>query len=93
MSASRVVVLRLIDVEESISRLEHKYGTKSSNFLLDEDNRARVSEDDLFEWEALLDHRDQLKQVQEDLHREYLSRRAGSAQKIDNPDVEVCLAA
>jgi hypothetical protein len=93
MIASRTIVLTLSDIEEAIGRLEQKYGTKSLNFLLDGETRALVSEDDIFEWEALLDHRNQLKEFQEDLHRKYLSRRAGSAKRVNDPDAEVLLAA
>jgi hypothetical protein len=93
MIASRTVMLSISDIEAAIGRLEDKYGVSSLNFLLDDEKRAMVSEDDIFEWEALLDHRNQLEEIQEDLHRKYLSRRAGSAQKVNNPDAEICLAA
>ncbi len=93
---TREVFLTLADVENSIRTYEEKYGVSSAQFLRDQDPRAAMPEDDIFKWEAFLDHRRALREFHEELHREYLkqvSRPTEEHAKGPTPDDEVLLAA
>ncbi len=67
------VMLNLQDVERVIRAFERKYGISSVEFLKSVGNQE-VSEDDDFEWEAYLDHRRNLREIHEQLHRDYIER-------------------
>lgn len=93
MSPSREFFLSLNDVEEMILCLEHKYAISSAEFFGNSELRARVPEDDVFRWEALIDHRRALKEAYEEVHRGYLTTLDHSAEKQQISADEPLLAA
>ncbi len=74
MRASREVFLTLRDVEKLIRDLEEEYGFSTAQFLRNAELRKNVPEDDIFKWEAFIDHRRELRKIHEDLHRQYLAK-------------------
>ena len=81
------VYLSLPEVEARLRSLESKYDFATSEFLRDAGFRARVSEDDSFEWEALIDHRSELRRIDVELRREYINRltQPSAAELSDRP--------
>jgi hypothetical protein len=68
------VVLTNADIEKRLKTFEGKYSLSSTEFQVNPEARARVSDDDEFEWEAYLEHQAALREMGERLHREYLQR-------------------
>lgn len=89
--------LSLVEVEARIRFFEQKYGVSTMEFLRNSVIRARVSEDDIFEWEAYLDHRRELRNIDEELRREYIKAlsQPPTAPACDrsNPNDQLALAA
>ncbi len=73
MLPCREVVLSLHDVERAICAFERKYGISSAEFIKNEAFRRSISEDDVFQWEAFLDHRSELRNISDRLRRDYLN--------------------
>jgi hypothetical protein len=73
MSSIREVFLSLNDVEAMILDFEQKYGMSSADFFRDVELRKSLPEDDVFRWEAFIDHRSALRETHEEVHREYLT--------------------
>ncbi len=73
MSAIREVYFSLREVEDYISRFEEKYHMPSVDFLCNANPAVAVSEDDAFEWEAFIAQRRELRSLDREIHREYLS--------------------
>lgn len=93
---TREVFLTLADVENSIRTYERKYGVSSAQFLQDQNLRTAMPEDDIFKWEAFLDHKRALREFHEELHREYLKQLSQPTEeraKGPTPDDQVLLAA
>ena len=94
--ASREVFLSLRDVELLIRGLEEKYGIPTADFLRNETLRSTIPEDDVFRWEAFVDHRRELRSIDDALHRRYLSRLThadDASSKVPTPEDQILLAA
>lgn len=74
MSPARDVCLTLNDVEEMVTALERQYGMSSAEFFRNEEARRTLPEDDVFRWEALIDHRLALRDSYQAVRSEYLAR-------------------
>jgi|HubBroStandDraft_6_1064221.scaffolds.fasta_scaffold01157_8 hypothetical protein len=88
------IYLTLPEVEAHIRSLEEKYGVPTIEFLRNASVRERVSEDDNFEWEAYLDHRRELREIDEELRREYIKAlsQPSSTPASDRPNINDPLA-
>ena len=73
------VILTLRAIRSRLRELREKYECSNEEFRSDPEIRARVSDEDEFEWEAFLAHQECTLQEEEDLHREYLARLDVSA--------------
>jgi hypothetical protein len=93
--ASKEVFLSLSDVEEALSAFEQKYKISSSAFASDPAAREALPEDDAFEWAAYIDHRNELLEMHQELHREYLGKLSASDEDSNVPKAQskLCLAA
>jgi hypothetical protein len=93
--ASKEIVLSISDLEQAIGSFEKKYGMSSNRFLVDQQAREALPEDDVFEWEAFIDHRNELEEIHQELHREYLSQLSSVSGHADGfkPEDKLCLAA
>ena len=91
--ASQEIILSINDVEEVIAGFEKKYKVSSSDFLLDQKLREALPEDDVFEWEAFIDHRNELLEMNQEMHREYLQQVIPSSDDSIGPKDTVALAA
>jgi hypothetical protein len=54
-----------------------------------------LPEDDAFEWAAYIDHRNELLEMHQELHREYLGKLSASDEDSNVPKAQskLCLAA
>lgn len=68
------IFLTTADVEKRLAELQEKYGLTSEQFCMNQESRARVCEEDEFEWEVYLEHQAALREQEDILHREYLRR-------------------
>lgn len=94
--AGKEIVLSISDVEEALSAFEKKYKMSSSEFMNDLRVRESLPEDDVFEWMAFVDHRNELQEKYQDLHREYLhtlSPPLDDDLNIPKAQSKLCLAA
>lgn len=76
-----MTMLNLTDLDNLIRSFEKLYGVSSVEMLRDESFRAKVSEDALLRWEAYISQRVFLRESNEEMHREYLSRLARESGK------------
>jgi hypothetical protein len=74
MSAIHEHFLSAAELDELIKKLEEKYGRKTLELLGDTEFRSTVSEDDLFEWEALVSHKVDLEEMGDEIRRKYLQQ-------------------
>jgi hypothetical protein len=72
VSEIQEVTLSLREVEEYIRAFEHKYGISSADFLCKDEVREQIAEDDVFKWEAFIDHRQELQVLDEEVLGRYL---------------------
>jgi hypothetical protein len=94
MSVIREVSLTLSEVTAAIQKFEAKYGFSTVEFFANASQRAKVSEDDDFQWESLNDHQSELAHIEEELRREYLSQVISSqVPKSPSPEDQIELAA
>ena len=95
MSAVHEEFLSIADLEELIRRLEEKYGRTTLDFLRDPEFRAKVSEDDMFQWDAFISHRTELREIENDVRRQYLQQvsQAPESSEPDAGEKQVLLAA
>lgn len=95
MSAIREVYLSLREVEDYVRRFEEKYKMSSAEFLRNAEQHTEVSEDDVFQWEAFIDHRRELRSIDEQVHRHYLKTLKHAPRETGRPSgfVQVCVAA
>jgi len=82
---AKEIYLSISDVEEALSAFEKKYKISSSAFMSDPAARAALTEDDVFEWTAFIDHKNELQEVYQELHREYLSKLSVSDVDVNIP--------
>lgn len=94
MPVIKEVSLTMNEVTAFIQKLEEKYGFSTVEFFSDASLRAKVSEDDDFQWEAFNDHRSELARIEEEVRREYLSQVTSSqVPKSPSPEDQIQLAA
>lgn len=91
--ASKEIILSISDVEEMIAAFENKYKMSSSQFLIEQKVREALPEDDVFEWEALIDHRNELFELNLELHRDYLQQLVPTPNDPNAPKDKLALAA
>ena len=91
--ASKEIILSISDVEEVIAAFEKKYKISSSEFLLDQKLREALPEDEVFEWEAFIDHRNELLEMNQEMHREYLQQVTPAPDHLVGPKDTLALAA
>lgn len=77
----RVIHLNLADLDELIRRYEDKYRVSTISMLSNPEERAKISEDDLLEWEAYVSQRSALREHYEEIHRQYLRQRGVPGRK------------
>jgi hypothetical protein len=70
--ASKEIYLSISDVEETLSAFEKKYKVSSIAFMSDPGVRESLPEDEVSEWTAFIDHKNELQELDQELHREYL---------------------
>jgi hypothetical protein len=75
--ASKEIFLSISDVEEALSAFEKKYGISSGVFMSDPRVREALPEDDVFEWTAYIDHKNELQEMYQGVHRGYLHTVSG----------------
>lgn len=83
------LTLNRTDIDLQLREFERKYGISSLDFRTQPDLRARVSGEDDFEWDVLLEHLDALNAAQEEaeqaMHRAYLRQLTrGNANNEDS---------
>ena len=88
MTPVRDVCLTLNDVEEMILAFERQYGMSSAEFFRDEGARRALPEDDVFRWEALIDHRLALRDSYQIVRAEYLTRLTHSSETAARSEME-----
>lgn len=94
--ALREIFLTLAEVDSMIRVFEARFKISSAELLCNEEAQATIPEDDLFKWEAYLDHRRELLRVHEQVHRNYLaalSQPQEGAAKTETPEDLLLLAA
>jgi len=90
----RDVCLSSNDVDEMISEFERKYGVSSVEFFRNAKIRQRLPEDDVFRWEALIDHRLALRESYQELHSGYLAHLSHTSREArSDVDTQELLAA
>ena len=80
------VILTRAEISARLRDLRKKYGCSNKEFLNNPEVRQRVSDEDEFEWEAMLAHSDALREYEEELHREYLSGGVSASGKVPEKD-------
>jgi hypothetical protein len=94
MSPIREEYLTLAEVESLICKLEEKHALSTAEFLRNPDARMRLPEDDVFEWDAYIDHRAELRRIDEELRRAFLERVTQvPASETATDDKQLALAA
>ncbi len=93
MSPVRDVCLSSNDVDEMISGFERKYGVSSVEFFRNQEIRQRLPEDDVFRWEALIDHRLALRESYQEVHSGYLAHLSPSKEIRSDVETQELLAA
>jgi hypothetical protein len=72
MSPVREQVLTLLEVEALIHKFEEKYQVSTTEFLTSVELRAKMLDDEVFQWEAFNAHRDELERAAEEVRSDYL---------------------
>jgi len=93
MSPVRDVCLSSNDVDEMISGFERKYRVSSVEFFRNQEIRQRLPEDDVFRWEALIDHRLALRESYQEVHSGYLAHLSPSKEMRSDVETQELLAA
>jgi hypothetical protein len=95
MSPIQEEFLSLIEVDDQISGFERKYGVSSNEFLRDSDLRSRIPEDDVFQWDAFIAHRVEIRRVDDETRRGYLEKVVHTSGESCDParNTELALAA
>jgi len=75
-------ILTLRAVQTRLRELRKKYRCSNDDFLLNPDIRARVSDEDEFEWESYLAHEECLLEAEEELHHRYLLTVSVAPQEV-----------
>ena len=88
------IILTRREIQLRLLELQKKYQCSNGDFTSSTEVRSRVSDEDEFEWEAYLAHADALREREEALHRDYLSRGISvSHEDEDKSQVAALLAA
>lgn len=88
------VVLSINDVENALDAFERKYRVPSNQFLVDQKLRETMSEDEIFQWESYIDHRNELLDMNREMHHEYLHQVTLVGDDTVNPkEKQLALAA
>lgn len=88
------IILTLREIQLRLLELRRKYQCSNEDFRSSPEVRARVSDEDEFEWEAYLAHADALREREEALHRGYLSHGVSVSHEVeDKSQVAALLAA
>lgn len=66
--------LSLLEVDEQITAFEQRYGVSSAEFLRDAELRGRMPEDDVFQWDAFIAHRVEIRRVDDETRKNYLDK-------------------
>ncbi len=87
--------LTLVEVENLIRQFEEKHGLTTAIFLRDTDARERLPEDDIFEWEAYIDHRAELRRLDDEIRKVFLGRvtHTSAADEASTDEKQALLAA
>lgn len=87
--------LTLVEVETLIRKLEEKHGLSTAVFLRDLDAREQLPEDDVFEWDAYIDHRSELRRIDDEVRNGFLGRvsQAPTADETSTDEKQALLAA
>jgi hypothetical protein len=93
MSPIREQVLTLLEVEELIHKFEEKYGVSTTEFLTNTALRAKMFEDEVFQWEAFNAHRDELERAAEEVRSDYLRHLKKSGEESRAANNNLALAA
>jgi hypothetical protein len=66
--------LGLQELDALIQAFEEKYGCSTTEFFTEpEAYRGQMQEDDIFQWEAFVSHRGQLRRVNDEVRNDYLA--------------------
>ncbi len=93
MSPIREHVLTLLEVEELIHNFEEKYQVSTTEFLTHTALRAKMLDDEVFQWEAFNAHRDELERAAEEVRSEYLKHLKKSYEDSRSVNNNLALAA
>lgn len=93
MSPVREQFLTLLEVEAVIHKFEAKYHVSTTEFLTNTALRAKMFDDDVFQWEAFNAHRDELERVAEEVRSAYLGSVKKSADETHSANNNLALAA
>jgi hypothetical protein len=92
----QVTLLSVSEISGFLHSFEKKYGISTQEFLCDSSRRAKISEDDIFEWEAFADHLNEIKRLEDELRRAYLANlrhQSSGAPQMLTPEEQILLAA
>jgi hypothetical protein len=93
MSPVREQFLTLLEVEAVIHKFEEKYHVSTTEFLTNTALRAKMFDDDVFQWEAFNAHRDELERVAEEVRSAYLGSVKKSTDETHSANNNLALAA
>jgi hypothetical protein len=93
MSPIREQFLTLLEVEELIHKFEEKYQVSTTEFLTSTDLRAKMLDDEVFQWEAFNAHRDELVRAAEEVRSAYLGSVKKCADEVHAENNNLALAA
>ena len=71
------ILLSLCDVNRILLEYEERTGMTTEAFRVRPEARVALSEDIALEWEAMIEHKQALEQLEAELHREYLNELQG----------------
>src|SRR6266849_7592698 len=93
MSPIREQFLTLLEVEELIHKFEEKYQVSTTEFLTNVELRAKMLDDEVFQWEAFNAHRDELERAAEEVRSDYLKHLKTSQDDSRGANNNLALAA
>jgi hypothetical protein len=93
MSPVREQVLTLLEVEALIHKFEEKYQVSTTEFLTSIELRAKMLDDEVFQWEAFNAHRDELERAAEEVRSDYLKHVKKSQEDSRPANNNLALAA
>jgi hypothetical protein len=86
MSPVREQFLTLLEVEELIHKFEERYQVSTTEFLTSTELRAKMLDDEVFQWEAFNAHRDELERAAEEVRSAYLGsvKKCADETRVEN---------